>query len=359
MTPAGNRSAAQESADRIRALREELATGEVQSVLGLTAEQRQRFEEWSSAKLAALANQFDVDTTVSQKRVSWGMRIASTLGGIAICAAVVLFFMRYWGYLETWTQVAILILTPLALLAGTEAISRRERTKYFTGLLALVTLAAFIMNLSAVGDIFNITSTERALLAWGALGMLLAYRYGLRLLLIVGLLLLLSYAAAAWTAQLGYRWFDFFDRPEHFLFLGLLVFAVPFGLKHPRNGDFAPVYRLIGALTVLIAMLSLADWGAPSYLRWDTKNIERMYEIAGLFVSSGAIWLGISRNWNGIVNTGAVFFTIFLFTRLYHWWWDYMPRYLFFAIIGAIAIGLVLVFKRIRGGLVAKTEVHA
>ena len=47
----------------------------------------------------------------------------------------------------------------------------------------------------------------------------------------------------------------------------------------------------------------------------------------------------------------AVFFTIFLFCRLYHWWWDWMPKYVFFAIIGAIAIVLVLGFKRVRGRL--------
>jgi uncharacterized membrane protein len=348
----GDRAEAQRAADRIRTLREELARDEVQSVLALSGDQRQRFDEWSRAKLAALADQYDVDTTPSQKRMSWGMRIASTLGGLAICAAVILFFTRYWGYLDTWAQLAIVIVTPLVLLLGAELVAQRERTRYFTGLLALVALASFIMNLAVVGSIFNIVSTERALLAWGIFAMLLAYRYGLRLLLAVGLTLLMSYAAAAYTAQMGYQWLEFYDRPEHFLLLGLLLFVVPFYLKHPINAGFAPVYRLIGVLTVFIAALSLADWGAPSYLPWDTKNIERLYEIGGLILSAGAIWLGIKRNWNGIVNAGAVFFTIFLFTRLYHWWWDWMPRYLFFATIGALGIALVLVFKRVRGGMI-------
>jgi len=39
---------------------------------------------------------------------------------------------------------------------------------------------------------------------------------------------------------------------------------------------------------------------------------------------------------------------VFLFTRLYHWWWDWMPKYLFFAAIGALGIALVLIFKRLR-----------
>jgi uncharacterized membrane protein len=348
----GDSVAAQQAADRIRILRQELAGEEIQSVLALTPDQRSRFDEWSRAKLAALAQQFDVDTTASQKRVSWAMRIASTLGALALCAAVVLFFTRYWGYLDTPVQLGIVILTPLLLLAGAEFAARRERTPYFTGLLALAALASFILNLAVVGSIFNITSTERALLAWGAFAMVLAYRYGLRLLLALGLLLVMSYAAAAYSAQMGYRWLDFCDRPEHFLLLGAFVFALPFYRKHSHKADFPPVYRLIGALTILMTILSLAEWGAPSYLPWGTANIEGFYEIAGLIVSAAAIWWGIVRNWNSLVNTGAAFFIIFLFTRLYHWWWDWMPRYLFFAVIGALGIALVLAFKRVRGRMI-------
>ena len=107
------------------------------------------------------------------------MRIASTLGGIAICAAVVLFFMRYWGFLDTPMQVAIVAVLPLLALAGQPNLCRsRERTLYFTGLLALVAFASFVMDLAVLGSIFNINSTERALLAWGTFALLARYRYG-------------------------------------------------------------------------------------------------------------------------------------------------------------------------------------
>src|SRR5437773_177687 len=186
-TGPGSRSEAQRKADRIRVLREELQELERQKVLELTPEQRSHFDQWSQAKLSELAARYDVDTTVSQKRVSWGMRIASTLGGLAICAAIVLLFMRYWGYLDTSAQVAIVMLTPLTALAGTEYAARRERTLYFAGLMALVALACFVMNLAMLGRIFNITSTEKALLAWGAFALLMAYRYGLRPMLMLGI----------------------------------------------------------------------------------------------------------------------------------------------------------------------------
>ena len=347
-----DRAGAQQAADRIRTLREELASGELASLLALTSDQQARFDEWSRTKLASLAERFDVDTTASQKQVSWGMRIASTLGGIAICAAIILFFLRYWGYLETPIQLAIVTATPLLALGGTEFVARRERTRYFTGLLGLVSLASFVMNLVVIGSIFNIVSTERALLAWGAFAMVLAYRYGLRLLLVLGLLLLMSYGAAATIAIIGYDWLGFAHRPEHFLLIGLIVFALPFYVKQPNHGGFVPVYRLVGALAFFVALFFLAEWGGASYLPWETVTIERFYEFLGLLLAAGAIWLGIVGGWSGIVNTGAVFFTIFLFTRSYHWWWEWMPRYLFFAAIGALGIGLVLAFKRIRLSMV-------
>jgi uncharacterized membrane protein len=162
----------------------------------------------------------------------------------------------------------------------------------------------------------------------------------------------MSYVAAAYSAQMGYYWLDFWDRPEHFLLLGSIVFALPFYCKHSRNADFPPVYRVVGALTSFIAILSLAEWGIPSYLPWETINIERFYEIAGVLLAAAVTWLGVLRNWNGLVNTGALFFIFFLFARLYHWFWDWIPRYLFCAIFGAAGIALVLVFKRVRNRMI-------
>lgn len=354
----GDRTLAQQAADRILMLREELAGAELSTVLALSSEQRTRFDEWSQGKLTALAQQFDVDTTVSQKQMSWGMRIASALGGLAICAAVVLFFNRFWGYLETWAQVAIVVLTPLLLLAATECMSRRERTRYFTGLLALVAVVSFIMNLVVLGNIFNITSSQGALLAWGLFAIVVAYRYGLRLILAWGLLLLMGYCAAQSSAQMGYQWLGFYERPELLLPLSLVVFAVPLGAKHFEHGDFAAVYRLVGALTFLIGIGLLSEAGELSYLPFDSAIVEPVYGIAALFLSAAAIWLGIACNWKDTVNTGACFFVVFLVTRMYHWWWAWMPKYLFFALIGTIGIVIVLIFRRVRSGAGGGNEVQ-
>jgi uncharacterized membrane protein len=343
-----NQSEAQREADRIRVFRAELDELERESVLVLTPEQRTRYDDWSRAKLDELARTYDVDTSASEKRVSWGLRIASTLGGFALCAALVLFFQHFWGDLDTPLQILIVTAAPFVALIGTELAARRERTLYFAGLVALVTLAAFILDLATIGRVFNITSTENALLAWSALALLLAYRHGLRLMLLLGLGLLLAYAAAFFTARFGHRWFDFDDRPEHLAALALVVFALPAFVKHARHSDFPAVYRLTGALAFFVAVLALCEWGAHSYLPFDKTTMEISYELVGLASAAGAIWLGIARQWDGVVNTASVFFVIFLFCRLYHWWWDVLPKYLFFAAIGAIGIALVIAFKRVR-----------
>ena len=187
---------------------------------------------------------------------------------------------------------------------------------------------------------------------------MLAYRYGFGLLLAVGLVLTSSYVAAALTASLGYQWLNFGNRPEHLSLIGLAVFVVPLVINHRRRSDFPALYRVIGALIFFISLLSLAEWGAWSYLPFSVKTVERLYELFGLCASAGAIWLGIARKWDGIVNCGSIFFAIFLFCRLYHWWWDWMPRYLFFAVIGAIAIALVVAFKRLRAAPARATGVQ-
>jgi hypothetical protein len=39
---------------------------------------------------------------------------------------------------------------------------------------------------------------------------------------------------------------------------------------------------------------------------------------------------------------------VYLYVRLHEWWWDLMPRYLFFLLVGLIALGLLILFQRLR-----------
>lgn len=338
---------AQQRADRIGAFREELAQLEQEQVLTLTDEQRKRVAAYHDATLQTLARQFDIDTTSAEKQMSWGMRIVSFLGALALSAAVFFFFYRFWGLLATPLQVAILIAAPLLSVTFTEFAARRERTLYLASIIALVAFACFVLDLNMLGSIFNITPTQNAFLAWGAFALILAYGYGLRLLLVAGIISLMGYLTATVGTWSGCYWLSFGERPENFIVSGLILFCTTF-IPHRRHYDFPAIYRLFGLLAALTAILVLANWGSVSYLAWSPKRVEHLYQIAGFAVSALAIWLGIRRHWSGVTNLGSTFFVIFLYTKFYDWWWEWMPKYLFFLVVGATAVLLLVVMKRLR-----------
>jgi uncharacterized membrane protein len=343
----GTQDDAQQRADRIKSFTAELAQLEQEQVISLAQEQRAAIARYHGTLLEQLASRFDIDTSPTAKQMSAGMRIISFLGALALSAAVFFFFYRFWGLLTVPLQVAILITVPLAALAGVGFAARREKTLYFASLVSLVALTAFVLNLSMLGRIFSITPTQNAFLAWGAFALTIAYTYRLRLMLVAGLLSLLGYLAATIGTWSGCYWLSFGERPENFLLAGLLFCAASLLPVH-RFGGFATVYRVFGLLVVLVAVLILSHWGMGSYLLLEARHIEYAYQAAGFLLSGLVIWLGIRRHWPGTSNLGSTFFVIFLYTKFFDWWWDWLPKYLFFLLLGAIALLLLFVLRRLR-----------
>jgi hypothetical protein len=58
--------------------------------------------------------------------------------------------------------------------------------------------------------------------------------------------------------------------------------------------------------------------------------------------------MGIRSRLACVANLGAAFFTLLLYLRFYHWWWDWMPGYLFFLVVGLVSIGLLALFQKLR-----------
>ncbi len=338
---------AQERADRIRAFQDELMLLERDNILALADDQRRRLLAYHEEVLRSLAGKYDVDTTSGQKQMSLGMRIISFLGAAAISAALFFFFYRIWGLISTPIQVAILLLGPILAALGVELASRKEKTLYFATIIGLVAFACFVLNLSVLGQIFGITPTQNAFLAWALFAFILAYTYGLRILLVAGIISLIGYLSATVGTWSGCYWLSFGERPENFIVAGLVLFGISF-VPHRSYYEFPPLYRVFGLLSVFISMLILADWGRISYLTIEPKRVEHLYQIAGFVAAGLVIWLGIKRHWPGVTNLGSTFFAIFLYTKFYDWWWDWMPKYLFFLVIGLVAILLLLILKRLR-----------
>ena len=343
-----SKTQAQQRADRIKAFQDELAQLEHDDVLSLSDEQAQAVEAYHQNLLKQYSSDYDIDQDQRAKQLSLGMRIASFLGALALAASVFFLFYQFWGNLNTTTQVLILIIAPLITFVATLIVAEKENTGYFAKLMALVSFACFVLNISMLGQIFNITPSDKAFIVWGAFAFLLAYSCDIRLLQAAGILCVIAFISARTGTWSGMYWLSFGERPENFFPAAVLLFVFPLLVNHQRYWGFKPLYRVFGLLCLLLPMLVLANYGAVSYIMWDNDIIEGFYQLAGFAFSAGAIWLGIRKQWKDVINTGNVFFVIFLYTKFFDWWWGIMPKYLFFFIIGLTAVLFLFIFKRLR-----------
>lgn len=342
-----SRAAAQARIDRVRAFRDELTALEADGVVALDAKARRRIDEYHARLRTDLSERFDVDVDDSHKQLSLGMRIAALIGALALSAAVFFFFYRIWGLLGAPVQVALLIVAPLlAVLAGGWAV-KHDRSGYFASVAALIAVACLVLNLSLLGQIFNLVPTRSAFLIWALFAGLLAYAWGSKLVLTAALVALTGYLSASVGAWSGMYWLSFGERPETILVAGLAVAGAGF-IRHRPRPEFAVVYRVFGLLVAFISVLILSHWGRASYLPWTSAMIEGSYQVIGFVGSALVIWLGIRRGDGKLFNLGATFFLLFLYTKIFDWWWDWLPKWLFFLIVGLAAVGILYALVRLR-----------
>jgi uncharacterized membrane protein len=343
-----SRTSAQQRADEIRVFQLEIARLEQEGALDLTEAQREKLSQHHAALLAQYAASFDIDRDLHSKQLSLGMRVASFLGALALAASVFFLFYQFGGLLSEPLQAAILVAAALGTFALTMWVRGRDETGYFTNLCAMVAFACFVLNLVMLGQAFNITPSDKALIVWAALAFLLAYACDSRLLLAAGILCVMGFIAARAGAWRGMYWLDLGERPENFFPAAVLLFLLPQFVNQERFGGFASIYRVFGLLALFLPMLVLAFWGDLSYLDLGAKTIENLYQVLGFACSAAAVWLGARRHWPAVVNTGVTFFVIFLYTKLFDWWWETMPKYLFFLVLGLTALLVLLILRRLR-----------
>jgi uncharacterized membrane protein len=343
-----SRHDAQQRADQIRIFQKEMGTLESEGIVALSDEQKHQVSEYHRNLLIQFTLNFDIDQDKRASQLSLGMRIASFFGALTLSASVFFLFYQFWGVLSTVSQVFILVTAPLFMLGVTLFVQRKESSGYFAKLAALVTFACFVLDVSMLGQIFNITSSDKALLPWAALAFLLAYACDLRLLLVAGILCLDAYVAARTGTWNGMYWLNFGEYPENFFPAAAILLAVPVFFRHTHRDEFPPMYRIFGLLTLFLPVLVMGNWGNSSYLDWEVDAIEHFYQVAGFVVTSLAVWIGVRMQWQETINTGVTFFVIFLYTKLFDWWWESMPKYLFFLLLGLVAVLFLVVLKRLR-----------
>jgi len=347
---------AQKRTDQIASFNAELHMMEKEQIVSLTEEQHASISQYHKKLISDLSADFDVDSSKREKQLSLGMKIASFLGALGMAASVFFLFYQYWGRFSTPLQVCILIAAPIIGLGATMVAAHRESTGYFSKLLAMVSLACFVLNLTMFGQIFNIIPSDKAFFVWAVFAFLLAYAADARLLLAAGIICLAGFLSARVGTWSGCYWIYFGQRPENFFPAAIVLFLIPLFISHKRYSGFEVIYRVFAMLIFFIPVLILSNWGRISYFYLDCDVIEIIYQIAGFVFSAGAIWLGIRKGWPDVINTGNVFFVLFLYTKFFDWWWDWMPKYLFFLVIGLTAILMLLLFKRLRTAAILQTR---
>src|SRR5207245_3077833 len=113
---------------------------------------------------------------------------------------------------------------------------------YFTKLAAMVAFACFVLDIAMLGQIFNITPSDKALLPWAAFAMLLAYTCDLRLLLAAGILCLIAFISARTGTWSGLYWLHLGERPETFFPAAIPVFFFHQVLDHARLQGVEAIY---------------------------------------------------------------------------------------------------------------------
>ncbi len=342
------RSEAQQRIDEIQVFQREYARLQHEGILNAASDEAHAIARYHATLLARFTQSYDIDSDAHAKRFSLGMRTASLLGALALVASLSFLFYQFWGRLSTNVQIASLLLATLSSFVGTMLLQRRNKFAYFTTLLASLSFACFVLNLFMLGQIFNLTPSAQFFLTCAALAFLLAYHCDLRLLLVAGIVCLTLYLAMRVASWGGLYWADCIERPENFFPAALLLFIFPALVAHSKWPEFPAVYRIFGLLTLFLPMLMLSYSGRQSYLEFDTKLIGGAYQVAGFVISGLVLWLGIKRDWPSVINTSLTFFIIFLYTKLYDLWWEILPKYLFFLIIGLAAVLTLLVLQRLR-----------
>jgi len=170
-------------------------------------------------------------------------------------------------------------------------VDRREATGYFTKLAALVAFACFVLNIVMLGQIFDITPSDMALLPWAAFALLLAYTStcgccrppgscasspSSRRVPAPGVACTGSISASGPRISFRRRsrcsWYP--NRRPHPV-LGLRI-----DLPHLRHA------------ALFLPMLVLANWGYVSYLELDSGLIEGFYQTLGFLGTAALIWYG-------------------------------------------------------------------
>ena len=345
----------------------------------------------------------------NERKLSRGVTILINLGAIALAAGLLFFFASNWIEFGRAAKIgSLLVLTAFFYVAGFE-LTREGRGGFPKLGVALVFLGCVMFGTDIVllALIYDLTAEH----AWSLLiqcvaWLSIAYVVRSRLVLFLGLIGLVAW----FGAEVGYCWGGYWlylGRPFHFIGVGACLLAVS-GLHAWRGRrEFAAAWALVGLLTVYLSALILSIYDVQRHFRLDTTSAgpvvwllfvapyvlavialavihvrwrrmaltdppalvvlfllvlmtlasmiasthlsrELWFILLLTLLTSAGIYLGVAWESPVFLNTSLVFFAVNLYTRFYEYFWDAMPKSLFFVLGGAALILGGVVVERLR-----------
>lgn len=342
-----DRDDAQRRVKQIRAFQAELAALKASDEFPLTPQQESAIARYHDRVLGQLAAEFDVDASDAAGQLSRGMRLLSFFGAVALTAAVYSLVERFWGRIDLREQAALLAAFPLMALVGVELSARRERTLYVSSLFAVVAYGTFWLAIGVLSWRLNIPVTAPFIWAGVVFGFGLAIPYGFRLVLGAALVSLAIALAATMFSIAGVEWPELFNRLDLLMMAGfsLLLLAGPLT---QLNRAFAPVTRLVACGVGFVALLVLSASGSNSAAPINARVVEAVYQGVMLVACVATLVVAIRHGWHETVSLVTVVFALFLLIRYVDWFWDLLPRYLFFLMLAALAFAWLMALRRVR-----------
>ncbi|MBL4907316.1 MAG: DUF2157 domain-containing protein [Sneathiella sp.] len=343
----------QEANKRVRqifAFQDEMALLQQGGIVELSAEEDVAISEYHSGVLKDFSDRFDTDLSKSENPLSWGMRIASTLGVAAFSFSVFLFFQFYWDVFSTTLQVSLVSIAPFLGWGLTELVGNRFKTNHYTTLAVFVAFACFLVNLNIVGEIYNVKPSPYAFLAWGTFGIFLSLRHDLIFVLGISIALLIIFVGGIFTTLTGYLWPNAIIQ-EYYLVASLLVLIVPVICKISAIQKYKYTYYFVGLLCSYFILEWAIIWSDGSLLPYSNNTIEWIYTIFAFCFASLAIWRSIQVKW--IVGTylSAPYLILFMLHKYWDRFFDEWHPYLFFLLLGGVSIAAIFIFQKMRGKL--------
>jgi uncharacterized membrane protein len=401
---------------RNRIIREALAAWRDQGLItaeqhGLLLAHSESFPEAPPATPAATEER----GLAQERELGRGVTILINLGAVILAAGLIVFFASNWIEFGRAAKIASLFALTLFFSLGGFELTQEGRWNFPKLGTALVFLGCVMFGVDIVllALIYDLTARHAwSLLMDWAVWLSVAYLLRSRLILFLGLVGITSW----FGAEVGYLWggyWIYLGRPFHFIGLGACLLAVS-GI-HAWRGQrsFSAPYALVGLLLIYLSTLILSifdvqrglrsvEWQAPFsvwlmlygpyfvalvalaliHVRWrqtaltDPPVLVVLFFFAltllftgiawtpghrevwfilllTLFASAG-IYLGVAWESPVFLNTSIVFFALNLYTRFYEYFWDAMPKSLFFIIGGATLIFGGIWVERLRRKIVRR-----